>query len=557
MLLLQNTNLELILPNKLTDNSNNRYQDYLRQAQIIYSQLLSNHPKFEPRPYQPEMAALYALRANNICAGSCGVGKTLIVGLLISIIYKEWTKPGQIHIAVPSILSAKSRWLVDLEKIECLKNKIEVINSEKDLLNSTKPIFIYTLDFIKRKSKTYKTIGKLISRKKRPSLLVIDEIHLLKPNSQRSDEWLKLKRYCKRFLALSGTLSDGRLDLIHHVLKFTYNNHFHYTLKDFKENFGGRTKVKSNYLRGEEEVEEVNPRYLGHLCATKVADFAAISHRFIHRVSLNDPAIRSVVTVPSYDNHLVEILPSKAHRESYITLVLESQQKLIKLKDTVNTKLAFKYLHPLMLASAWTDNVNNKLNKLISLVQNNKGKTVIFANLIETSRKLYNELNLLYPNQVVRLYATDEEATPKTLSLDKREELLSEFLFNNDIKVGVFSINLAAESIDLNVANQVIFYDYPWQALKIQQAIHRAVRPGALVGHVNVYYLVNYGMIDQHQYTLINQKNIGSRLILDFNAEDLNPSDYSSMNVTELIEKTMKVDAIESFASYLREEEPF
>ena len=551
MLFIQNQNLELILPNKLTDASNNNYNYYLQQSKLIYAQLLSDNPQLEPRPYQPEMAALYSLRANNICAGSCGVGKTLIVGLLIALLYKQWTKVGQVQIAVPSILSAKSRWLVDLSKIQLLKDQIQVIHTEKDLLNANKPILIYTLDFIKRKSKSYKSIGKLISRKFRPSLLVIDEIHLLKPNSHRSKEWSLLKRYSKRFLALSGTLSDGRLDLLHHVLKFTYANHFHYNLKDFQENFGSRTKIKSNYLRGEEEVEEVSPRYLGHLCITKLAEFATISNRYIHRVSLNDPTIKSVVTTPTYKNHLVEVLPYKAHREDYISLVIQSQQKLDKLKDTNNSHLAFKYLHPLMLASAWTNHTNNKLNKLLELVKNNEGKTVIFANLVETGRRLYDALYNIYPEHVIRLYATDIEATPKTLSLDAREDLLSKFLFDEKIKIGIFSINLAAESIDLNVANQVIFYDYPWQALKIQQAIHRAVRPGSTIKHVDVHYLVNHGMIDQHQYTLIQQKQIGSKLLLDFNPEDLNPSDYSTMNLTELIQKTLEVDAISKFSQQL------
>lgn len=551
MLFLPNQNLELILPNKLTDVSKNKYNSYLQESQTIYNQLLLNNPQLEPRPYQPEMAALYALRSNNICAGSCGVGKTLIVGLLITLLYKQWTKIGQVQIAVPSILSGKSRWLVDLSKIEQLKDKVQVINTEKELLNATKPILIYTLDFIKRKSKSYKTIGKLISRRFRPSLIVIDEIHLLKPNSQRSHEWKLLRRYAKRFLALSGTLSDGRLDLLHHVMKFTYGNNFHYNLKDFQENFGSRTKVKSNYLRGEEDVDDISPRYLGHLCITKLAEFASLSNRFIHRVSLNDPAIKAVVTTPSYKNHLVEVLPNKAHRADYINLVIQSQKKLDKLKDTNNTHLAFKYLHPLMLASAWTNHSNNKLKKLIELVQANQGKTVIFANLVETGRRLYDTLLEQYPGQVIRLYATDTEASPKTLSLDAREELLSKFLFEDEIKIGIFSINLAAESIDLNVANQVIFYDYPWQALKIQQAIHRAVRPGSTIKHVDVHYLVNHGMIDQHQYTLIEQKQIGSKLLLDFDPQNLSPNDYAGMNITELIQKTLEVDAISKFSRQL------
>lgn len=551
MLLINNNQLDLILPNKITDKRNEAYNYYIKEANKIYTKLLEQNNTFEPRPYQPEMSALYALRSNNICAGSCGVGKTLIVGLMIAIIYKQWTKKGQVQIAVPSLLSAKSRWLTDLSKIESLKGYIDVVNSEKQLLESNSPILIYTLDFIKRKSKSYKTIGKLIERQIRPSLLVIDEIHLLKPNSIRSKAWIKLRKYSKRFLALSGTLSDGRLDLLHHALKFTYGNKFNYSLNEFKENFGSRTKVKSNYLRGDEEVDEVCTRYLSHLCITKLAEFASLSNRFIHRVSLNDPTIKSVVTIPTHKEHLVEVLPNRSHREDYIQVVLSSQAKLRKIQNSNNRSLVFKYLYPLMISSAWTKYANHKLNKLLELINNNEGKTVIFTNLVETGRRLHEELTDRYNDSVIRLYANDDLATPKTLSMDSREKLLSEFLFNDQVKIGIFSINLAAESIDLNVANQVIFFDYPWQALKVQQAIHRAVRPGSIVKHVDVYYLVNYGMIDQHQYNLIDQKKIGSNLLLDFNPEDLTPNDYVPLDITELIQKSLQIDAISKFTDSL------
>jgi phage terminase large subunit-like protein len=93
-----------------------------------------------------------------------------------------------------------NRWLADLMLFDNLKDNIQVIRSEKDILESTKPIWIYTQDFIKRKTKSIlrsnrNTMAHLLIKKGlHPNTLVIDEIHLLKPNTQRTEAWFYLSR---------------------------------------------------------------------------------------------------------------------------------------------------------------------------------------------------------------------------------------------------------------------------------------------------------------------------------------------------------------------------
>lgn len=538
---------QYIQQNLLTEYENSRYVYYLAQATKVYDSLCKTY-NLEYRPYQPEMASIYALRADNICAGSCGLGKTFIVGLLISILYKELTKPGQIQIAVPNKLSGQTRWLQDLNKIECLKGHIEFINTEAQALHSTKSIWVYTIDFIKRNARSIggnrATIDRLLKRRGLlPSLLVIDEVHLLKPNSDRSKHWLWWRNQCKRFLALSGTLSDGRLDLLAHILTLVYKDNLEYSTNEFVEEFrGAGVTVKSNYLRGEEQVTNVSTRYLSHLDITKLPQYSNLAQQFIHRVSLNDPNIIDVVKVPTYTEYAIGVVPTIEHRTLYINTINNIRSKLVNAQSS-NWTIALNVINPLLQQANNPDSkevkVNRKLEKLLELVANCPNKTVIFVNQVQTARFLQQVLFELYSINSLRLYAYDEECNPKTLSSSKREALVCRFLYDPMVRVGVFSINLSAESIDLNVAEQVIFYDYPWQSIKLQQAIFRAVRPGSPIDHIKVYYLFNKGMIDQHQYNLLNERKKSSLAMLDFDPTALRGQDLSVIDTSQLITRTI------------------
>jgi len=535
---------ELLTKDITSTEYTNRYKQFLDKANKHYSELCDLY-NLEVRPYQPEMAALYALRANNICAGSCGLGKTFIVGLLICILYDEFTKPGQIQIAVPNPLSGKTRWQFDLNKLTHLKDKVEFINSENQALNSKKPIWIYTIDFIKRNSKhiggNRNTIARLLKRRHlTPSLLVIDEVHLLKPDSDRSKVWDWWRRHCKRFLALSGTLSDGRLDLLIHIASLVYRDDLSYTKYDFLSEFQVNSTVETNYIKGEEPVSKISTRYLSHLDITKLPKYADFAQQYIHRVSLNDPNVASVIKIPNYSEHEIKIMPTLEHRKYYHDVFESIKDRLESVQDASWT-IALNTINPLLRASAFCPPTirNNKLEKLLELVDKCEGKTVVFVNQIETGRILHNKFKDIYSIDAIRLYAQDPQCRPKVLSASKREALVCRFLFDPSVKVGIFSINLAAESIDLNTASQVIFYDYPWQAIKLQQAIFRAVRPGSPVDHIKVYYLYNSGMIDRHQFYLLNERKKSTHAMLDFDPTNLRGQDLSILDTSELIKKTL------------------
>jgi len=529
------------------------YPQWLNKAIAVYTQFIKDNPQAEYREYQYQLAAIYATRPHNICGGSMGLGKTLITGLLIATVYTHLSRPGQIQIAAPSLLSASSRWLIDLQKIAALKGEVEVINTEKQMLTSSAPIWIYTLDFIKRKSKTLaKTSRPYISRliKKRhltPSLLVVDEAHLLKKKTDRTKHWEYITHLAKRVLFISGTLSDGRLDLVELLCGLTYHSNFPYSNGGLANEFNSRKQIKTNYAGGGDEIITTTTRYLPDLLCTRIPRYSKLARKFIHRVRLTDPGIKESVFIPQQKDNPCVILPHPSHRKLYRDYLLQAKSELEKLERiaSINTNTALSILTPLIKLSSLPpiDVPNHKLDKCATLISEAialNQKTAIFVSYVETGRFLHEYFARLYPHHnVIRLYAQDPDASPKSMSADMREHAVSEFLFNPDTLIGIFSINLSAESIDLNSAGQVIFYDLPWQALKLQQAIHRVVRPGSPHKAITVNYLVNHGMIDQHKYTLLAEKLKTASALLDFEPDGLNQDHLALVNYRKLTKETL------------------
>jgi SNF2 family DNA or RNA helicase len=529
----------------------NSYANYLHKSKEIYLRII-NQSKLEARPYQPKLAALYASRRENICGGSQGLGKTLIAGICIAAIYDlENSRPGTIHISAPSLLYATTRLIKDFNLVPELKGKIEVITSEKQIINSTSPIWVYNHDFLKRKSKQLKDtsrpyFSRLMKKLHRcPSFLLLDEAHHLKPGSERTKHFQYIRRFAKRVLLLSGTLSDGRLDILNHLLRFSYKD---WNVSDgtFLKEFGTNTKLGTNYLTGDDEIEDISPRYLPHLSVWKIPDFWEVSSTRIHRVTLNDPSVKSVIKLPemNYTPHFIKM--DQDHEIAYRAYVTEHLDVLRRYRDYGDSAIgrvkALTAIQPLIeLSSFPKDYVPAKLRKCKELVSEYKArgvKTVIFTSKVGAGRLVYNYLRAeIGDKNVVRLYAEDPEAEPRRMNDTKRAEVLSSFLFDPEVDIGVLSVNLAGESIDLTQASACIFYDLPWDAVKIDQARRRLVRPGAVRDWCDIHVLSHEGTIEKHIYNLVNEKLAKMTLVLDYDVDRGGSQIISSVDVlTELLD---------------------
>ncbi|MFB6283744.1 MAG: helicase-related protein [Halobacteria archaeon] len=528
-------------PNPITDDPNYRH---LKTKALAHYRTLAQEQgaSFQWRPYQPEFATIYGLRRNNICALTLGLGKTLIAALLVALLYDRQLgnlRPGAVQIVAPSKLSATSRWIPDLEKVKALRGYIKFLKNERDILESREPVWVYPQDFPKRKSKTVN--GSLAKRIRRsglsPNQLIIDEAHHLKRGSQRSEHLLYIRQRAKRCLLLSGTISDGRLELLDYLCWFAYQQHWPYNPKTFKQVFGSKRKVNSSYLYGSQEADQ--SKEVNHLAPNRLAEFSHLIERFVHRASYRDPNIYPYVTLPEENVQVELLIPTEEHRRYYRETIRQNQQNLKKVAKQGNPKApALQLLNPVLSASNTPPVPNRKLDRLRELVAeyaSENRKTAVFAHAVASARYITQALSEQFG--IIRLYAQDPEVDPPETSEAQRNRAVTEFMFNPEVPVGVFSYNLASESIDLTSAEQIIFYDYPWESVKVQQALFRVVRPGSVADRVRVVYLGNRGFIDEHQHRLLAEKLNSTNLLLDFDRDAIQANRKDAIDVTEVVQQ--------------------
>ena len=402
------------------------------------------------------------------------------------------------------------------------------------------------MDFYKRKSKVAKSIAhRLIKEKKHPIFLIVDEVHHFKGNSDRFRILKKIRKRVSRLLLLSGTLSDGNIEQIYDLLKFAYPKNFHWIKSQFLREFQTKKASATNYLTGEEDLVDQPTRYLPALSVYKIPTYSGIVESKIHRVRLDDPSVKCCITLPTPEisEYKLELAPD--HQAYYQHLVQTHRSELERLKGYADTVVgrakALQMLEPLIRAVSYPDDFTpTKLIKCGDLVEafKDQGKTVIFTDKIGSGRRVHNYLSERFGSQhCVRIYADDPEIG--RMSPAKREETLSQFLWKDDIFAGTFSIRLAGEGIDLLQASSIIFYDLPWEAIKVAQAISRCVRPGAVKPFVKIAYLFQRTTIDEHMFRLNQAKQAQMSLLLDYSNSDIGQSSHR-INVSDVLDLVLQ-----------------
>lgn len=500
----------------IEENLLDYHPDYLKWHKETWKhyQKILNETEFESRPYQPVFAALYCLRHRNIVGLSLGGGKTIITGLAIAAIYDpKFSKKGQVHILVPNNLCA-GRWLQDLEKIESLRGRFEYVRSTKQLKQTKASILIYSQDLPKYKKKGQSSNVKFIKKRLTPSLMVIDEVHNLKPNTQRTKVLEQIRLKSKRTIALSGTLSDGDITVIPHLCKFVYQSFFPFDPKQFISMFGVNQKVQTNYKGSGSEEEG---RYLKQLDLYALPKYYDLMRRFVHRVTLDDPQVKPYVRRPEGKEKIIKIDPNQNQVDRHREFIKRHSNQLQQISEgEIESETVLTLIHPLIrIANAFEN--SPKLDKTKEEVENTNQQVCIFVTWNDCARTLHGHL-LEGGIKAKRIYAYDEQTSPPKMTGDERGKILQSFIENPQIKVCILPIGLASESIDLQNVGKIIFYDLPWSSLKVEQAIARSVRPGNPRDSVEVIFPYTKGLIDEHQLNLIQTKLKISSLLFDYRA---------------------------------------
>lgn len=150
---------------------------------------------------------------------------------------------------------------------------------------------------------------------------------------------------------------------------------------------------------------------------------------------------------------------------------------------------------------------NSKMVRLIDLVNtiiSSGEKVVIFSNWVESLRTVY------------RFLAKDYKVCCYTGTMDSatREAQKQDFINNPDCKILIGTVGALGTSHTLTVANNVIFYDLPWNQATVEQAEDRCHRTGT-TQTVNVYYLITKDSVDEKVYDIIMRKDGVSKYIVD------------------------------------------
>lgn len=152
---------------------------------------------------------------------------------------------------------------------------------------------------------------------------------------------------------------------------------------------------------------------------------------------------------------------------------------------------------------------NAKLIRLMDLVKDimaNNEKVVIFSNWVEPLRMIYRFLAREYK---VCVYTG-------TMNKDVREQQKQLFINNPEYKILIGTIPTLSESHTFTAANNVIFFDEPWNASTFEQCEDRCHRAGA-IKTVNVYSIITRNTVDEYVRNIILTKDGVSKFIVDGN----------------------------------------
>ena len=150
---------------------------------------------------------------------------------------------------------------------------------------------------------------------------------------------------------------------------------------------------------------------------------------------------------------------------------------------------------------------NSKLIRLLELVEtivDNHEKVVIFSNWVESLRTVYKFLALKYK---VCCFTG-------TMKPDDREKHKHTFITNPEYQIMIGTVGALGTSHTLTVANNVIFYDLPWNPATMEQAEDRCHR-ASTTSTVNIYSIITKDTVDEKVYKLIQNKDGIAKYIVD------------------------------------------
>lgn len=150
---------------------------------------------------------------------------------------------------------------------------------------------------------------------------------------------------------------------------------------------------------------------------------------------------------------------------------------------------------------------NAKLQALLEVlneISERNEKVVVFSNWVEPLRTLYKFVSQRY----------NVCCFTGTMAEDVRQQHKRVFQTNPKYTVMLGTIGALGTTHTLTAANNIVFYDEPWTPTDKQQAEDRVHRIGTTKS-VNIYTLLSRGTIDDRVHSILYNKQLISKYIVD------------------------------------------
>lgn len=133
----------------------------------------------------------------------------------------------------------------------------------------------------------------------------------------------------------------------------------------------------------------------------------------------------------------------------------------------------------------------------------------IIENIIENGEKVVVFSCYNSPIEELHKYFKDKSVlVTGKIGAEKRNDIVTEFQNNKDIKIFFGGIKSAGVGINLTAATNVLFVDYSWVPGDHSQAIDRIHRIGSTAKHIVIYQLYSKKTVDEYMYKLLKKKQL-------------------------------------------------
>lgn len=331
-------------------------------------------------------------------------------------------------------------------------------------------------------------------------MVIVDEIHThASPTSKQGRQLLKLKKDTEganvEWLPMTGTPIVNKPTDVFVPLKLV-DGHTYTNYQNWCQNFCVYGGFGNHDIITYKNIPELKRMLQGNMLRRLKSEVLDLPPK-IH-------TIEYVENTPYQEKLYQDIVADTLSHKFEILSALNPMVKLLRLRQVNGSP---ELIDDKLVVDKSYLTKNAKMARLVDLVDtliSSGEKVVIFSNWVETLRTIYKFLALKY-----KVCCYTGTMKPEDCERNKKT-----FIENPEYKIMIGTVGKLGVSHTFTVANNVIFYDLPWNPATMEQAEDRCHRAGT-TNTVNVYSIITKGTVDEKVYNIIVNKDGISKYIVD------------------------------------------